>query len=114
MRLDSLRSSHPIQVPIRHAEEVCLGRFSKVDSMVVMLVPLKGGRWHSPSPNWQYVPLIETTIDRFGFPTLPETNSEFTENGWLEYDPFLLGFCIFSGAILLVSGRVKTIPSEEI
>ncbi len=31
--------------------------------------------------------------------TLPETNSEFTpENGWLEYDPFLLGFGLFSGA----------------
>ena len=21
-------------------------------------VPVKGGRWHSPSPNWQYIPLI--------------------------------------------------------
>ena len=26
--------------------------------MVVEMVPLKGGRWHSPSPNWQYIPLI--------------------------------------------------------
>ena len=24
----------------------------------LFLVPLKGGRWHSPSPNWQYIPLI--------------------------------------------------------
>ena len=23
----------------------------------LFLVPLKGGRWHSPSPNWQYIPL---------------------------------------------------------
>ena len=32
--------------------------------------------------------------------TLPETNSEFApENGWLEYDPFLLGKNgLFSGA----------------
>ena len=30
---------------------------------------------------------------------IPETNSYFTpENGWLEYDPFLLGFGTFSGA----------------
>ena len=29
----------------------------------------------------------------------PETNSEFTpENGWLEYDCFMLGFGLFSGA----------------
>ena len=35
--------------------------------------------------------------------TLPETNSEFTpENGWLEYDCFLLG----PGLLLLVSGSV--------
>ena len=31
--------------------------------------------------------------------TLPETNSKFApENGWLEYDRFLLGFCLFLGA----------------
>ena len=24
----------------------------------LFLVPLKGGRWHSPSPNWLYIPLI--------------------------------------------------------
>ena len=24
----------------------------------LFLVPLTGGRWHSPSPNWQYIPLI--------------------------------------------------------
>ena len=29
--------------------------------------------------------------------TLPETNIA-PENGWLEYDPFLLGFGLFSGA----------------
>ena len=31
----------------------------------------------------------------------PETNSKFApKNGWLEYDPFLLGFGLFSGAML--------------
>ena len=48
--------------------------------------------------------------------TLPETNSKFApKNGWLEYDPFLLGFGLFSGAnLLLVSGRVNKskIPIE--
>ena len=37
--------------------------------------------------------------------TLPETNIA-PKNGWLEYDPFLLGFGLLSGAGLLVSGRV--------
>ena len=38
--------------------------------------------------------------------TLPETSSKLApENRWLEYDRFLLGF-LFSGANLLVSGRV--------
>ena len=37
---------------------------------------------------------------------LPETNSKFApENGWLEYDCFLLGWPIFRGE-LLVLGRV--------
>ena len=40
-----------------------------------------------------------------GIYTLPETNIT-AENGWLEYDPFLLGSRpIFKGE-LLVSGRV--------
>ena len=40
--------------------------------------------------------------------TLPETNSKFApKNGWLEYDPFLLGSRpIFRGE-MLVSGRVS-------
>ena len=38
---------------------------------------------------------------------LPESNSEFTpENGWLEYERFLLGWPIFR-CELLVSGRVS-------
>ena len=41
--------------------------------------------------------------------TLPETNIFARENGWLEYDPFLLGrLGLFSGANMLVSGRVYT------
>ena len=40
-------------------------------------------------------------------PTLPGTNIFAPENGWLEYDRFLFGFCLFSGAkLLIVSGRV--------
>ena len=31
--------------------------------------------------------------------TLPETNIFAPKNGWLEYDPFLLGFGLFSGAM---------------
>ncbi len=41
--------------------------------------------------------------------TLPETNSKFApENGWLRSNPFLWGWPIFRGyVIMLVSGRVK-------
>ena len=39
--------------------------------------------------------------------TLPGTNSKRSENGWLEYDPFLLGVGLFSGA-LAVSFREGT------
>ena len=41
--------------------------------------------------------------------TLPETNSSPLKNGCLEYDPFLLGFGLFSGD-MLVSGRVTRLP----
>ena len=42
-----------------------------------------------------------------GILTLPETNIFAPENGWLEYDPFLLGFGLFSGVnSLLVLGSV--------
>ena len=44
--------------------------------------------------------------------TLPETNSEFApKNGWLEYDPFLLGWPIFRGE-LLVLGSVFSMIGE--
>ena len=44
--------------------------------------------------------------------TLPETNIfRPWSHGWLEYDPFLLGpLGLFSGAKMLVSGRVKYRP----
>ena len=42
---------------------------------------------------------------------LPETNIA-PENGWLEYDPFLLGSSIFRGE-LLVSGRVGDFPAQQ-
>ena len=43
------------------------------------------------------------------YPTLPETNSEFTpENQWLEYNRFHLARPIFRGE-LLVSGSVITL-----
>ena len=52
------------------------------------------------------VPLVlEKYLNIFTINTLPETNSEFTpENGWLEDDPFLLGFGLFSGANCLFEG----------
>ena len=34
-----------------------------------------------------------------GIYTLPETNIT-AENGWLEYDPFLLGSSIFKGVLV--------------
>ena len=38
--------------------------------------------------------------------TLPETNMA-PESGWLEDEAFLLGFTLFSGAKMLVLGRVS-------
>ena len=46
----------------------------------------------------------ETRQSKMKALTLPETNIA-PENGWLEYDPFLLGRPIFRGE-LFVSGRV--------
>ena len=45
---------------------------------------------------------IRTTWD---VPSLKLT-AQAPVNGWLEYDPFLLGFGLFSGAKMLFSGRV--------
>ena len=37
---------------------------------------------------------------------LPETNSKFApKNGWLEYDPFLLGRPIFKGYVSFREGK---------
>ena len=44
--------------------------------------------------------------------TLPETNIA-PENGWLEYDRFLLGPGLFSGAKMLVSGIVTFLGNRE-
>ena len=49
---------------------------------------------------------IEGCQDLVTVATLPETNIFAPENGWLEYDRFLLGWVIFRGE-LLVSGRVN-------
>ena len=38
--------------------------------------------------------------------TFPETNNIAPENGWLEYDRFLLGLGLIFRGELLVSGRV--------
>ena len=52
-----------------------------------------------------------TRLTRF---TLPETNSKFApENGWLEYDRFLLGWPTFRGE-LLVLGRVPCTRSWRV
>ena len=45
------------------------------------------------------------TPQKLTMDTLPETNIS-PENGWLEYDCFLLGPGLFSGAKWLFSGRV--------
>ena len=47
--------------------------------------------------------------------TLPETNIDIApENGWLEYDPFFLGFGLFSGVNpLLVSAGARTPPLQR-
>ena len=47
-----------------------------------------------------------------GVNTLPETNMFAPENGWLEYDPFLLGPGLFSGAFA-VSFREGTYFSSN-
>ena len=36
------------------------------------------------------------------YSTLPKTNIFAPENGWLEYDPFLLGRPIFRGELLVL------------
>ena len=52
-----------------------------------------------------------------GVITLPETNIA-SENGWLEYDQFLMfpfGMAYFQGLLLLVSGRLTTaVPPKRI
>ena len=48
---------------------------------------------------------VPVTNQFFLTPTRPETTIFAPKNGWLEYDPFLLGFGLFSGA-MLVSERV--------
>ena len=49
---------------------------------------------------------LRVVVDHFWIFTLPEINIFAPENGWLEYDRFLLGPGLFSGAnLLLVSGR---------
>ena len=47
---------------------------------------------------FELVLLVGKTRSRDITITLPETNIFAPENGWLEYDPFLLGFGLFSGA----------------
>ena len=45
--------------------------------------------------------------------TFPETNSEFApENGWLEDDPFLLGWPIFRGYVSFMEGKTFVTWSE--
>ena len=38
-------------------------------------------------------------LGKVGRLTLPETNIFAPENGWLEYDPFLLGKLLVSGSV---------------
>ena len=47
--------------------------------------------------------------DSLRWTTFPETNSSTLDKWWLGDDPFLLGFGLFSGCKLLVSGKVTPI-----
>ena len=52
-----------------------------------------------PPKKWvTHLAVLDPEKKRFELYTLPETNIFAPENGWLEYDPFLLGFGLFSGA----------------
>ena len=46
----------------------------------LFLVPLKGGRWHSPSPNWQYIYIYYHLYTTYILPS-----------GWLYATYHLLG-----------------------
>ena len=48
----------------------------------------------------------QTKTTTFGWVPSPKLTAKAPENGWLEYDPFLLGNPIFRWRLLLVSGSV--------
>ena len=55
----------------------------------------------TPASSDAWVPLVLGFGNRLFFsPEIPslKLTSKAPENGWLEYDPFLLGFGLFSGA----------------
>ena len=62
---------------------------------------IKRYSYQSPTKNYPILPAFAKTAARStaaefsGTPTLPETNIFAPENGWLEYDRFLLGWTIF-------------------
>ena len=71
---------------------------------------------HIPHPQWKFLLPVEQiisnslrqgrlalTFQKSLTDTLPETNIT-PENGWLEYDPFLLGFGLFSGRVSFREG----------
>ena len=52
-------------------------------------------------------PKIERPDGCLGYIPSLKVTANAPENGWLEYDPFLLDFGLFSGAFWLVSGSVN-------
>ena len=66
-----------------------LGSFLKWDKGIIQIRRNFSGL-EIPNPNPEF--------SMSNWYTLPETNIFAPENGWLEYDPFLLGPGLFSGA----------------
>ena len=64
-----------------------------------MIVGGKGIQIRNTIPcTWMENLLVVQLFYLYIWPTLPKTNI-VRENGWLEYDPFLLGPGLFSGAM---------------
>ena len=93
---------HPLQEPEKSIESYQLPSQKQVTTNLHKFFSQLLWK-HTKGENF---PKLRTTTNLpMGFATLPETNIFAPKNGWLEYKPFLLGWHIFRGE-LLVSGRV--------
>ena len=66
---------------------------------------------HFSSDTWHMILPTKLSNISFWYPTLPETNIA-PENGWLEYDRFLLGPGLFSGAFAVSFGPTSNFQSH--